>query len=113
PREARRGKLIAEPCSMRKRKGCGCLGLGSLLAALIACGLLGVVAVLLLQSRFVLEKIVGPDTGTTTGLRIVDWSSVFKGQLRVQVPNEVWIGEVASSFPMSEDIVGFVKLHMS
>ncbi len=98
---------------MGKRKGCGCLGPGSVLAALIVCALFVVGMVLLLQSRFVLDKIVGAETGAKTGLRIVDWGSVFKGQLRVQIPDEVWSGEVASSFPMTEDIVGFVKLHMS
>ncbi|MGH8017820.1 MAG: hypothetical protein ACREIA_05935 [Opitutaceae bacterium] len=98
---------------MAKRRGCGCLGPGSILAVLAVLGLLAGGAVLLLQSRFMLEKIAGAETGAKTGLRVVDWNSVFKGQLHVALPDEVWSGEVASGFPMTEDIVGFVKLHLS
>jgi len=79
---------------------------------LIVGGIVVGAAAYLFQSPRVIDAIVERDTPSKSGLRITDWGAIVKGQLRVEVPDEVWQKEVAALFPITEEVAGFVKLDL-
>jgi hypothetical protein len=97
---------------MGVRKGCGCLGLGSVFVLLLTVALVVGGVVWFAQSAWLLNRITGSDTPAAEGLKIVDWGSVLEGKFRVEVPDELWQEEVAAMFPIDEDVAGFVKLQL-
>lgn len=47
------------------------------------------------------------------GLKSLSFRSVTRGEVRYTVPDEMWRGEVAKMFPLTQNVVDVVKLHMS